>query len=335
MKNNRFNAITVWGAALLAIAGMPAMGVELDKPTANLSERFSTDAGWTAYAVSGATAGWTSNECVLAQYPLLAPSSYLTQTAKLKAGTIASGGIFSGDFSRMEAVSVDVKQQGLVIAPAFYFISGSGVKWSLALDTVPGLASGVWSQVVRPLAFDADHSKCWSAPSGRTQAEFAADITNVVEIGFSTTRVGNDYLAQTVEFDNVKLIGPWGTNLVDGVAYAWALEYGLTNNLETVGSDDVDKDGFTNMAEFLAGTDPNNSNDFFRVDIGRDALGKVVVKWKDNKYMKFSLLQSTDLVNFADVPGEKDIPGLGVQRAVEVNDAPVTGARFYKVKISQ
>jgi hypothetical protein len=314
---------------------MPVSGVELERPTANLAERFATTAGWTSSVAWGAAAGWTSNECVAAEYPPLQPSAYLTQMAELKAGSTASGGIFSGDFSTMESVSVDVKQQGLVIAPSFYFISGSGVQWSLALDTVPGLASGVWCQVVRPLEFDSDKSKCWSAPSGRTQEDFESDIRNVVEIGFNTTRVGNDYLAQTVEFDNVKLLGPWGTNLVDGVAYAWALEYGLTNNLETVGRDDDDKDGFWNVEEFLAGTDPNNSNDFFRVDIGRDANGKVVVKWKDNKYMKFTLLQSTDLVNFADVQGAIDIPGIGAQRVVEVNDAAPTGVRFYKVKISQ
>ena len=133
----------------------------------------------------------------------------------------------------------------------------------------------------------------------------------------------------------MKLIGPWGTNLVDGVPVAWALEYGLTNNFNTVGHDDADGDGYLNVAEFLAGTDPNNSNSFFRVEIGRNEQGNVVVKWKDNKYMKFDLLESADLVTFSAVPGESSILGVGTQRVVEVNNADVTGVRFYKVEIHQ
>jgi hypothetical protein len=326
---------TVCGVFLFAVLVMPVGGVELGKPTANLSEKFATPADWAVVADSGVTAGWSSNENVSVQYALRGPSSYLTEAAELKAGVMASGGIFSGDLSAMEAFSFDVKPKAIVTAPSLYFVSGTGAKWFLLLDSVPGLTSGVWSHVTRPIAFDSDAAKCWSAPSGRTQGDFYTDIKNVVEVGFSTVRDGNNNFAQAVEFDNVRLVGPWGTNLVDGVAYAWALEYGLTNDFATVGRDDVDKDGFTNFAEFLAGTDPNNSNDFFRVDIGRDEQGKVVVKWKDNKYMKFSLLQSSNLVTFAPVQGVSDVPGVGSQKVVEVSSPGVTGVRFYKVEISQ
>jgi hypothetical protein len=183
------------------------------------------------------------------------------------------------------------------------------------------------------LVFDGNTAKCWSSPNGRTAADFSADIKNVVEIGFSTLRTGDGNYAQLFEADNVKLIGPWGNVTVDGVPLAWAFEYGLTNNFDSAGRDDADHDGFNNMAEFLAGTNPNDSNSFFRVEIGRNEQGRLVVKWNDNKDMMFTLFESTNLVTFEPVVGAVSIKGIGQQRTVDVSGADVTGVRFYKVQI--
>jgi hypothetical protein len=322
-------------AILITFLGLclfSATGAELEKPTANLTERFVTASGWTAAADALVVAGWTTNECLAVQYATRNPAANMPQIAKVMCGANASSGIFSGDLSKMDAVSVDVRKKDLLYVPSLNLVSGSGAKWSYSLDAVSAMANDVWTTITLPVAFNADTSKCWSAPNGRTAQDFAADITNVVEIAFSTLRDGNGNYAQSFEVDNVKLIGPWGTNLVGGIPIAWAYEYGLTNNLDTVSTNDADHDGFNNFAEFLAGTNPTDSNSFFRVEIGRNQDGALVVKWNDNKNMKYTLLESTDLVNFGTVTSRQ---GSGTQQSVMVNGADVTGVRFYKVQISR
>jgi hypothetical protein len=134
-----------------------------------------------------------------------------------------------------------------------------------------------------------------------------------------------------VVIDNVKLIGPWGNSMVNGVVpMAWLLENNL-NESDVVG--DVDGDGFSNVAEYLAGTDPHNSNSVFTVEIGRNELGKTVVKWKDNRYVLFDLYESTNLsAGFTAVEGQTGIQGTGSTREVQVEDE-ASGAHFYKVQI--
>jgi len=322
-------------AILISFLGMclfSATGAELEKPTANLTERFVAASGWTAEADALVVAGWTTNECLAVQYATRSQAANMPQMADVKCGANASSGIFSGDLSKMDAVSVDVRKRNLARVPSLNLVSGSGAKWTFSLGAVSLMPNDVWATITVPLIFDSDTSKCWSTPYKRTAQDFAADITNVVEVTFSTLRDANEYYAQSFEVDNVKLIGPWGTNLVGGIPIAWAYEYGLTNNLDTVSTNDADHDGFNNFAEFLAGTNPTDSNSFFRVEIGRNQEGALVVKWNDNKNMNYTLLESTDLVNFGTVTSRQ---GSGTQQSVMVNGADVTGVRFYKVQISR
>lgn len=323
-------------AILMTFLGLfSATGAELEKPTANLTERFVTASGWTSDADALVVSGWTTNECLAIQYATRNPAANMPQTAKFHCGANASSGIFSGDLSKMESISVDVRKKDLAFTPSLNLVSGSGTKWSFSLDAVSLMANDVWNTITLPIAFDADTSKCWSAPNGKTMADFSADITNVVGISVSTLRNGDGNYAQSFEVDNVKLIGPWGTNLVGGIPIAWAYEYGLTNNFDSISTNDADHDGFNNFAEFLAGSNPTDSNSFFRVEIGRNSEGALFVKWNDNKDMKFTLLESTDLVTFDPVPGAIGRKGLGAQQSVLVNGTDVTGVRFYKVQISR
>lgn len=330
-KSFKYKVVTILCAVPLAMA----FGVDLEKPTANLTEKFADRAGWTTNVDAGVAAGWTTNQDLTVQFPSRIASAYLPQIASFRCDTNASGGRFSGDFSLMESLSFDVTTTNLQETPAMYFVGASGTKWRLAV-AVPQNTGGQRQTILVPLTFNDDPVKCWSSDAVRTSSDdFSADKRDVKEIGFETLRTGNGNFAQKFVVDNVKLLGPWSTNLVDGVPLAWALEYGLTNNPGEVGRSDTDGDGFTNVAEFLAGTDPNNSSDYFRVDIGVDESGRTVVKWKDNKYMKFDLLESSDLVTFSAVPDKTDIQGVGTQQVVEVNSAGVVGARFYKVQIRQ
>jgi len=320
----------------LILSMVNANGYDFERPTANLTERFLDAAGWSTNADAGVMTGWTTNQNLVVQYPVRSASEYTPQTASFRCDTNASGGRFSGDFSKMESLAFDVVTTNLQEAPVIYFVGASGTKWRL-LVSVPQNSGGQPLNVSVPWMFSEDMTKCWSQPFGKTAEMFAADKQSVVEIGFETLRTsnGDGNGAQQFIVDNVKLVGPWSTNIVDGVPLAWALEYGLTNDLSNVGHADADGDGFTNVAEFMAGTDPLNSNDYFRIDIGVDANRQTSVKWKDNKYMKFDLLESADLVTFTAVPGASDIQGVGTQQVVGVDSVGVVGARFFKVQIRQ
>lgn len=333
MKTNKIVAVCAGSFCFCFAASLLAVG--LDKPTANLTEKFVTSAGWEAQVVGDVAAGWVSNECIQVSYPARDPGATGSQIGKLVGGVNASFGVFSGDLSAMDALSFDVKSGQWAYTPVLTILSASGTKWIMPLHGVDGMTFGDSRTLTVPLIYSSDVNVCYPIPGPKTQSDFVADMKAVVEIGFSTMRDANHYYAQQMAIDNLKLIGPWGTNLVDGVPYAWALEYGLTNSLATVGIDDGDGDGFTNLAEFLAGTDPNNSNSYFRVNIGRNDQGTVVVKWNDNKYMRFTLLESSNLVTFTAVQNEANVMGVGTQRVVEVNNADVSGVRFYKVQISQ
>ena len=236
----------------------------------------------------------------------------------------------------MESLSFDVAAKGIT-TPSLYMKSVSEWSWAYSLSMLPGASSGQWIHVNVPLMFTTGGVTNWSSrnPSHLGSSVFYSDLENIIEIGALTVGNLNDTNAQSFLMDNLKLVGPWGTNLVDGIPIAWALEYGLTNNLNNVGHEDADHDGFGNMSEFLAGTDPTNSSSYFHIDIAHDDQGQVVVKWQDNKYMTFDLLESSNMVTFSAVDGAQGIQGVGTQQVVGVNSIGVTGVRFYKVQIHQ
>lgn len=324
------------GVAVVACSDL-VMGYQLDSPTANLTEKYTTSAGWTTSAVSaGVVAGWSTNQNLAVQYAVLPPSSGLTQWGGVKGNANASSGIFSGNYSGMESLSADIRGQGLGLVPNIYIKCGSLRQWVCYFPIV--VTTDAWIHVNLPLEPITGGVTNWSCRNQNNITDsgiFHSDLSNVVEVGFESVRDGNHPNAQSFSVDNLKMVGPWGTNLVDGIPIAWALEYGLTNDLVNVGHADADGDGFRNMAEFLAGTNPTNSSSFFHVNIEQDDQGHVLVKWQDNKYMTFDLLESSNLVSFSAVQGAQGIQGVGTQQVVDVGSAGVVGVRFYKVQVRQ
>jgi hypothetical protein len=67
--------------------------------------------------------------------------------------------------------------------------------------------------------------------------------------------------AQIIRTGGTLVIG----TLVDGIPSSWKAQYGFDPLDPTVASADPDGDGFTNLQEFLAGTDPTNSAAAFRI----------------------------------------------------------------------
>ena len=331
MKTLKIKSVLVCACTLSCLT---TFALELEKPTANLTEKYNTDAGWLSSmspSSNSAAAGWTNN-VLAAQFKGLAPLSMPSvQKAFLVGVTNSSDGRFSGDFSKIEEVAFDVQVQN---SPSliFYFKSTTGVAWNRVISGLPAnTASGEWVHVSVPMTQSAQWYS-YVATVGPV-ADFVADKASICEFGFEVRRnIGSTYtIDNQVAVDNVMLIGPWGKPLVNGaVPMAWLLENNL-NEADAVG--DADGDGFSNVAEYLAGTNPNNSNSLFAVEIGRNEQGKTVVKWKDNRYVLFDLFESTNLsAGFTPVEGQTGIQGTGATREVQVDDA-APGAHFYKVQI--
>jgi len=256
----------------------------LEKPAANLTEKWGTNSsGWiTSSDSGGAICGWTNGSMVINCLQQTLGSGF-QGTFKLIARSSASGGIFLGDYSKIEAVSFEANLNGVLLSPRFYFQSTSGNVWSFPVMNL--CENGRKSAVTIPLV----NSSNWQGYKG---ADFNSDKSNITEVGFEFIR-GQDALSpQDFSVDNFKLVGPWGGPWSNGVPLAWVMEYGLTNGFATVGLADNDGDGYSNTAEFLAGTSPIDSNSFFKIEIARNSAGKMVVKWNGNRDVNYELREA-------------------------------------------
>lgn len=309
----------------------------LDKPSANLTERWQTNAsGWITRDNADVTRnGWISNAFAI-RYN--AVQNQLAFTDSMIGGTNASSGRFVGNYTNanIEAVTFDVNSYGIPPFdnygnknnPAFFFRDGAGVRWYYGTDTIPCNTASNWVNVSIPLAYSSN----WFGEGALTSStSFYASKTTVSEIGVMVQQFRN-MSANQCAIRNVKLVGPWGGPFTNGVSVAWLAENSLaiSNALSN-----VDNFGRPLLVEFLACTDPNNSNDVFRVEISRNSMGKTVLKWKENnKYARYDLLEGTDLnvpLTFTNMISH--MHGSGTQSVAEVDGEMVSGPRFYKIQV--
>ena len=99
--------------------------------------------------------------------------------------------------------------------------------------------------------------------------------------------------------------------------------------------DDPDHDGVSNLAEFTAGTNPNDASSLFSVDIGLNSEGNTVLKWQPKAFHTYNVLQSSDLTaGDGFVTKVAGLQSLGANNEVVVDEAG-TGPHFYKVSVEQ
>lgn len=337
MKMEKFKTVCACVLTTMVFCSTSVVAVVLEKPTANLTEPFDVNPGWVGEVsginLSKASAGWTNSAMGAKFRGWSVGADVPSQSGWLIGETNSSDGRFSGDFSKIESVEFDVKVQNS--APlSFFFKSTTGVQWSRLVTSLPAnTPTGESVRVSIPLSVDENWLPMVLLP-GLTP-DFSVDIANVERFGFKVQRNNSaTYMLDSMaSVDNVTLVGPWDNkaNWVDGrVPLAWLLDNKLTE-ADVVG--DWDQDGFSNAAEFLAGTDPRDTNSFFRIEIGRNDLGKTVLKWKDNKYVTFDVLESTDLRDGFNQVVATGVMGTGTtKREMQVDDT-VPGSHFYKVEI--
>lgn len=298
----------------------------LEKPAANLTEKW--DSGSSGWVSSSSWCFWTNKTFVI-QCPYQPLGDPLGNTIFLSAKTDASGGIFSGNYSNIEAVSFDAQPTGLTSIPYLYFISAvTGRRWRT--PCLEDLNGPVVARTI-PLVYSAD----WLG-SSRPDAEmlFNIDKTNIREIGFVFDRPPSSVNPEQFVVDNFKLIGPWTGPFSNNVPLAWVIEMGLTNDFAQVGLIDSDNDSFSNAAEFLAGTDPTNSASFFRIEIGRNDAGQMVIKWNGNRNASYELQEANILGVNSDFTVKTNIsPASSKTEEVAINSQDGGASKFFKVLI--
>lgn len=319
MNKNTINVALM--LVLLLSSGSAFAQADLDKPAINLTEKWSM--GTSGWVTNSPLCGWTNGEFVIKFIPNMQGGS----APSISGGTGASANIFQGDYSRVEAVSFDIKPNNLTLVPRFYFIASSGREWSTPFQAS---SNGMNATVIVPFSYSSN----WKAGfKSTTEANFAVDKKSVVEVGIYLSQLPDNPL-QSLAVDNFKLLGPWTGPFSNGVPLAWIMENGLTNNFASAGIADSDNDNFNNEAEFLAGTDPNNSNSFFRVEIVRNSQGKMALRWSGNRDVNYKVLQADSLSAGSSFVTRTNFTTVAVRNEEILVDEPEGNAKFFKVIVS-
>lgn len=307
-----------------------------DSPIANLTERWNTNAaGWTRSGSVGDGSGLWSNGVLQVSYSQRGTLDIPTpDSTYLFATNTASGGRFVGDYvqRRITGISFDIKRNAFDGTAGLYLIANQHY-WQRRIPTPVGDA--IWTNVVVPLTYDTN----WVVACGSPQPPadlFKVDLASVTKIGVILSK--NSTQGQSAILDNFKLIGPWGQIIASGpsagLSASWLTENGLGAGANGA-ADDPDHDGVNNLAEFTAGTGPNDAASSFAVSIGRNAAGHTVLKWKPQAFRTYTVLQAPALAAGAGFTTKvAGLQSLGTNNEVEVDESG-SGPHFYKVAVEQ
>lgn len=115
----------------------------------------------------------------------------------------------------------------------------------------------------------------------------------------------------------------------DGLPDDWErLAFG---NLEQAASSDPDGDGSSNLAEWMAGTDPLSAVEVLRLTLGGTET-RPTLQFSVRPNRLYSVERSTDLSTWVPVPGELSYPATGVAAWTGTDDSP-SDARFLRVRV--
>ncbi len=112
----------------------------------------------------------------------------------------------------------------------------------------------------------------------------------------------------------------------------WELQYGL-NPVTNDASEDVDSDGYSNLKEYISGTNPTNATSFFCVTNNFQQAGEgggFVVQWNAISNRHYSVLRSTNLMSgFQPLETEIEYP----QNSYTDTVSGVEAKGFYKIDV--
>ena len=130
--------------------------------------------------------------------------------------------------------------------------------------------------------------------------------------------------------------GPTLDSVGDGIPDWWRQLYfggsGTTTNSASCATCDPDGDGFNNLQEYLAGTDPTNAASYFKIDsVARIADGTAVqLQFYANSNRTYSVLYSGD-VQAGTWGVLTNVPALEQGQEITVTDTNAIPTRFYRL----
>ena len=118
----------------------------------------------------------------------------------------------------------------------------------------------------------------------------------------------------------------------DGMPDDWELAHGL-DSITPDGLKDADGDGMNNLAEYLAGTDPGDSQSFLKVELEKaQGAAQVTVRFGAISNKTYSVLYQAGLSSQAPWNKLADVASALTNRTVRVPDpSPIAPARFYRL----
>jgi hypothetical protein len=118
----------------------------------------------------------------------------------------------------------------------------------------------------------------------------------------------------------------------DGLPDAWEIQYfGSINDPRATPNADPDGDGFTNLQEYYAGTDPLDANSLLKINSVNVASGTAAIRFNAIAGRTYSILYHGALPNGSWLK-LVDIPAQGSSGIVTVNDPTIGVApRFYRL----
>jgi hypothetical protein len=207
------------------------------------------------------------------------------------------------------------------------FETAAGRTWALNLN---GVTVGEWVAFSVPVEFGAG----WSFGPCSTRAAFDADRMDIAAVGLYVRRNGSCD-AQNVRLDDFEVLGesagPGGNDLdADGLPNEWEARYGLDMNDAADAAEDADEDGMSNMAEFLAGTNPTDKDSALRIAAMTSGTGTISLTCVAGPNVMQELQWTDSLMNpwetVATFTPDAEISHIDV-------DAPET-AGFYRLRVA-
>jgi type VI protein secretion system component Hcp len=120
----------------------------------------------------------------------------------------------------------------------------------------------------------------------------------------------------------------------DGMPNAWEETYSLNANSSSDANSDNDNDGFTNLQEYVAGTNPIAANSFFKVEITKQPTSpetpSMRLSWSSVSGRKYIVLASPRLGDFQQIHAVTATSSGVLTFTPSTSDGP-----FFKVRVSE
>lgn len=160
----------------------------------------------------------------------------------------------------------------------------------------------------------------------------AGNITNVTN---TATVNGNELDPFTTNNSASVTITVWLDSIGDGIPDWWRQQFfgsGATTNGNSCASCDPDGDGFSNLQEFLAGTDPNDPDSALRITSIVTNGPDVVISFTSGTNRLYDLQFNDDLTTSNWSAVVTNVPGTGtITSATDLGAITLTN-RFYRVR---